>query len=42
MEYSRQNFEFSFIIYNFKHDRFFKLNDVIYVHTLRQINDDIA
>ena len=34
--------EFLFIIYNFKLDRFFALNDVIHVHTLRHINDDVA
>ena len=33
---------FLFIIYNFKRDRLFALNDVIYVRTLRHINDDVA
>ena len=33
---------FLFIIYNFKRNRFFALNDVIHVRTLRHINDDIA
>ena len=31
-----------FIIFNFKHDRFFALNDVIRVRTLHHINDDVA
>ena len=29
-------------LYNFKRDRFFALIDVIHVHTLRHINDDVA
>ena len=33
---------FLFIIYNFKRDRFFALNDVIHARTIRHINDDIA
>ena len=33
---------FLVIIYNFKRDRFFALNDVIHIHTLRYINDDVA
>ena len=28
--------------YTFKRDRFLALNDVIHVHTLRHINDDVA
>ena len=31
-----------FVIYNFKLDRFFALNDIKHVHTLRHINDDGA
>ena len=31
-----------FIIYNFKPDRFFALNDVTHIHTLHHINDDTA
>ena len=31
-----------FEFYTFKRDRFFALNDVIHVHTLRHINDDVA
>ena len=41
MAYSFQKFEF-FIIYNFKCDIFFALNDVIHVRTLRHINNDIT
>ena len=37
-----KNFNFLFIIYNFKSDRFFALYDVIHVCTLRCIVDDIA
>ena len=37
-----KNLNFLFIIYNFKGDRFFALNDVIHVLTLRHINDDVA
>ena len=33
---------FLFIICNFKRDRFFALNDIIHVHTLHNINDDVA
>ena len=33
---------FLFIIYNFKRDRFFALNDVKHIRTLRHINDDVA
>ena len=33
---------FLFILYNFKRDSFFELNDVIHVRTLRHINDDVA
>ena len=33
---------FLFIIYNFKHDRFFALNDVIQVRISRHINDEVA
>ena len=42
MAYSFQILNFLFIIYNFKCDRFFALNDVIHVHTLRHIIGDIA
>ena len=43
MAYSFQIFEFSFYyIHNFKRDRFFALNDVIHVRTLRHFNDDVA
>ena len=37
-----KNLNFLFILYNFKHDRMFALNEVIHDHTLRHINDDIA
>ena len=30
------------IIYNFKRNRCFALNDVIHLHTLRHINEDVA
>ena len=33
---------FLFIIYTFKRDRFFALNDVKHIHTSRHINDDVA
>ena len=33
---------FLFIIYNFKRDRLFALNDAIHVRTLRHIYDDVA
>ena len=33
---------FLFIIYNFKRDRFFVLNDVIHIHTLHHFNDDVC
>ena len=42
MTYSFQKLNFLFIIYNFKRDGFFALNDVIYVGTLRHINDGVA
>ena len=43
MAYSFQKFEFSFfIIYHFKRNRLFAVNDVIHVLTLRHINDDVA
>ena len=41
MAYSFQKFDFFFIIYNFKQDKFFALNDVIRGRTLRHINDDV-
>ena len=41
MAYSFQKFEF-FIIYHFKRYRFFAVNDVIHVRTLRHFNDDVA
>ena len=37
-----KNLNFLFITYNFKRDRYFALNDVIHVHTLRHIIDDVA
>ena len=37
-----KHLNFLLIIYNFKRDRYFALNDVIHVRTLRHINDDIA
>ena len=37
-----KNLNFLFIICNFKRDRFFALNDVIHIHNLRHINDDVA
>ena len=37
-----KNLNFLFIIYNFKLGRYFALNDVILVHTLRHMNDDVA
>ena len=37
-----KNLIFLFITNNFKRDRFFALNDVIPVHTLRHIIDDVA
>ena len=37
-----ENLNFLFIIYNFKCDRLFALNDVIHIRTLRHINDDVA
>ena len=33
---------FLFIIYHFKRNRFFAVNDVIHVRTLRHINNDVA
>ena len=42
MAYSFKKMNFLFVIYNFKHDIFFALNDVIHVHTLRHGNDDGA
>ena len=43
MAYSFKKIEFSFYyIYNFYCDRFFALNDVLHVRTLRHINDDFA
>ena len=42
MAYSFQKkMNFLFIIYNFKQDRFFALNDVMRGRTLRHINDDV-
>ena len=38
----KKNLNFLFIMYDFKPDRFAKLNDVIHIHTLHHINDDIA
>ena len=37
-----KNFNILFIIYNFKCDIFFALNDVIHVRTLLHISDDVA
>ena len=38
----QKKLNFPSIIYNFKGDRSFALNDVIHVRTLRHINDDVA
>ena len=35
-------FFFLFIIFNFKRDIVVALNDVIYVRTIRHINEDVA
>ena len=37
-----KNLNFLFIIYNFNRDRSFVLNEVIQIHTLLHINDDVA
>ena len=37
-----KNLNFLFIIFTFKRDRFFALNDVIHIRTIRYSNDDIA
>ena len=37
-----KNLNFLFIIYHFKRNNFFSLNDVIHVRTLRHISDDVA
>ena len=42
MAYSSKNLNFLFIIYHFKRYRFFAVNDVIHVRTLRHFNDDVA
>ena len=43
MAYSFQKIDLLFIIYHFKRNRFFfAVNDVIHVHTLRHIYDDVA
>ena len=41
MAYSFQKIDFPFFIYYLKRDRFFALNDVTHVRTLRHINDDV-
>ena len=40
--HSWRNLNFLFILYNLKRNRFFTVNDVIHVRTLRHINDDVA